>query len=46
LCIIYRFVRRFISSQSGIDIDAVIAENEELKRQNEELQQQIETLRQ
>jgi cell shape-determining protein MreC len=38
------FVRRFIATPSSVDIDAVLAENETLKRQNEELREQIEKL--
>ncbi|KAH7831818.1 putative C-Myc-binding protein [Monocercomonoides exilis] len=40
------FVRRFLTTPSGIDVDALVAENEELKKRVEELSMEVERLQQ
>jgi hypothetical protein len=45
-CYYNSFVRRFLTSPSGIDTDALIAENESLKREVENLRAEYERLQQ
>ena len=43
---LFSFIRRSLTSPSGIDPDQLAAENEELRRQIEEQQNQIDRLNQ